>query len=292
VACADAAALVALLLAGPHRYPRRHVGAEEFRKTMSAIHVGGTFKITGENRHPEADALLLNNVDVRGARIVDIGASDGSTAVDLIPKLNGLKSYVIADLFLRLTVVRAWRHSFFDKDEQCILVAGPRCIAWPGLSKAVHGLYWPLISLARRQPGPRQEVLLVNPSMRALMASDKRISYREHSVFEKWAGEPPDVIKVANLLRRLYFPDDTIRAALRAVLESLPDGGHLLIVDNPRLNGVDPRAGLYRRRGDHFEVVDRTPNTPEIDDLIVTTRSSDPSAHRSITRSRFDSLAR
>jgi hypothetical protein len=264
------------------------VGPEEFRKTMSAIHVGGTFKITGGNRHPEADQLLLNNVDVRNATIVDIGASDGSTALDLISKLPGFKSYVIADLFLRLTVVSAWRHSFFfDKDEQCVLVSGPRCIAWPSLSKAVHALYWPLVMMALRRARPRQEVLLLNPSMRALMASDKRVSYREHNVFEKWTGEPPDVIKVANLLRRLYFPDDTIRAALRTVLESLPQGGHLLIVDNPRLNGVGPRAGLYRRHGNHFEVVDRTPNTPEIDDLVVTISSpSSASAAGAPTRGR------
>jgi hypothetical protein len=141
--------------------------------------------------------------------------------------------------------------------------------------------------MALRRARPRQEVLLLNPSMRALMASDKRVSYREHNVFEKWTGEPPDVIKVANLLRRLYFPDDTIRAALRTVLESLPQGGHLLIVDNPRLNGVGPRAGLYRRHGDHFEVVDRTPNTPEIDDLVVTISSpSSASAAGAPTRGR------
>lgn len=45
---------------------------------MNAFQVGGTVKITAENRHPGADALLIQNVDLAHAVIVDIGASDGS----------------------------------------------------------------------------------------------------------------------------------------------------------------------------------------------------------------------
>ena len=62
------------------------------------MHVGGTIKITGGNRHPVADQMLIDNVDLSDATIVDIGASDGSTSVDLIGKLPALKRYVIADL--------------------------------------------------------------------------------------------------------------------------------------------------------------------------------------------------
>src|SRR4051794_23303356 len=63
------------------------VTPEDFRRAMSAIHVGDTIKITEGDRHPAADALLIDNIDLEGAVIVDIGASDGSTSVDLIRKL-------------------------------------------------------------------------------------------------------------------------------------------------------------------------------------------------------------
>ena len=42
---------------------------------MSAFAVGDTIKITGVRRHPDADRLLLDNIDVSNASILDVGAS-------------------------------------------------------------------------------------------------------------------------------------------------------------------------------------------------------------------------
>ncbi len=81
--------------------------------------------------------------------------------------------------------------------------------------------------------------------------------------------DPPDVIKVANLLRRLYFSDEDICRALRSLLASLDEGGHLLILDNPRIPGIDIRAGLFRRSQDRFELVATTTEEPEILDLVL-----------------------
>jgi chemotaxis methyl-accepting protein methylase len=102
------------------------------------------------------------------------------------------------------------------------------------------------------------------------MATDARVSYRVHDIFQPWSGPAPNIIKVANLLRRLYFDDARIVSALRSLLASLQDGGHLLIVDNPRMKNTPPRGGLYRRDGDRFVPVAQTVGTPEIDDLIRT----------------------
>jgi hypothetical protein len=113
-------------------------------------------------------------------------------------------------------------------------------------------------------------VLLLGPEARQLMRRDARVSTRVHDVFEPWPSPAPSVIKVANLLRRLYFSDDDIRRALTALLESLDEGGHLLVVDNPRIAGIAVRAGLYRREGGRFVQVARTPDEPEIADLLAT----------------------
>lgn len=241
---------------------------------MSSIYVGGTIKITGGDRHPETDRLLIDSVDLSSARIADIGASDGSTSVDLIAKVPDFASYVIADLYLTLRAVRVGSHTvLFDSSGRCVLVAGRRLSAWPELSRAVRTLYRPLISSASaRLDAHGREVLLVNPDARRLIAQDPRITYRTHDVFTPWDGDRPDVIKVANLLRRLYFDDADLLRALRAVHASLPEGGHLLLVDNPRLADPSPRAGVWRRQGPEFVEVARL-GEPEIADLVGQVRA-------------------
>lgn len=241
---------------------------DDFRSAMSILHVGETIKITGTGRHSVADALLLDNVDLRGASLVDLGASDGTTSAELIATLpSDFASYVMADLYLTLQAVEVGRCVlFFDADGTCVLVAGRRLLAWPTLSRTVRWLCAPVLFRARRRPG--REVLLLGPEARWLTSSDPRISTRIHDVFQPWPGSAPDVIKVANLLRRLYFSDEDILRALTALLASLEDGGHLLILDNPRLPGIAVRAGLYRREAGRFQLVVQTPHAPEIADLL------------------------
>jgi hypothetical protein len=235
---------------------------------MSIIHVGETIKITGTDRHGAADALLLDNVDLAGAALVDLGASDGSTSAELLAKLPAdFGSYTIADLYLTLRAVDLGRSVvFFDPDGTCILVAGRRLLAWPSLARTVRILCAPLIARARRRPG--REVLLLGPEARRWTNSDPRVTARVHDVFQPWPSPAPDVIKVANVLRRLYFSDEEILRALQALLDSLEDGGHLLILDNPRVAGIDLRAGLYRRADGRFQPVAETPEVPEIADLL------------------------
>lgn len=243
--------------------------ADAFRRVMSALHVGNTIKITGIDRHPEADALLVENVQVENAAILDIGASDGSTSVDLIKKLPGFRSYTITDLFFYLQAARVGSHVVFhDQDGKAILVAGRRMVAWPSLSRLVRAIYWPVIRRASRPGTIQARVLLLNPEARLVISTDPRVDFRAHDVFTPWDGPTPDIIKVANLLRRLYFDDDQIRRGLRALLSSLDEGGHLLLVDNPRIPGIDERACLYRRQGGRFALIGQTPHPAEIDDLV------------------------
>jgi hypothetical protein len=242
---------------------------ESFREAMTSIYVGGTIKITGSGRHPESGQLLLDTVDLTEATIVDIGASDGSTSVDLVAQLGAFRRYVIADLYIALSAVEVGSHTLlFDDADECVLVVGNRLMAWPELSRAVGVAYAPLIAAARRRKGTAREVLLLNPSARQLIRSDDRVEYRKHDVFGPWEGPKPDVIKVANLLRRLYFSDEDLLRALRALRDNLPEGGHLMLVDNPRIANTPPRAGIYRREGERLTEVARL-GEPEIADLAA-----------------------
>ena len=110
-------------------------------------------------------------------------------------------------------------------------------------------------------------MLLLNPAVRRRLAADERVSYQVHDIFRPWSGSAPDVIKVANLLRRLYFSDEDLLAALEVLHDSLPEGGHLLVVDNPRAADPPPRAGVWRRADQRFVEVARH-GEPEIADLV------------------------
>ncbi len=59
------------------------VDAEDFQAVMSSIHVGSTIKITGSGRHLAGNALLAEHVDLAGRRVVDLGASDGTSSLEL-----------------------------------------------------------------------------------------------------------------------------------------------------------------------------------------------------------------
>lgn len=244
--------------------------ADSFRTAMSAVHVGQTIKITGTDRHPESDAMILAHLDLANAVIVDMGASDGSTSVDLIRKLPGFESYTMADLFFHLSALRVGRRTvFYDPTGMAILVVGPRMIGWPSQSRPVRAVYSAVLRKAARSPEVRTDLLLLNPDARRILADDQRVSYCVHDVFQTWKGRPPTLIKAANLLRRLYFTDDQIRAAVGALHESLSKDGHLLVVDNPRLAGISERAGLYRKRDRRFVRIASTDHPAEIDDLII-----------------------
>ena len=253
--------------------------AETFRRAMSALHVGDTIKITGSNRHPQSDSLLLEHLDpatLAQAAIVDIGASDGSTSVDLITRLPNFRSYAIVDLYLHLTARTVGsRTVYYDPTGQLVLIVGRRVVAWPSLSEPVRMAYRRTIRAAT-QPGAERQVLLLNPAARALVESDERVSYRVHDVFTAWTGPKPTVVKVANLLRRLYFTDDRILVALERLNDMLEDDGYLLVVDNPRIAGISERGGLYRKAGTRFEPVATTEHPPEIADLVARVGTGDP----------------
>jgi hypothetical protein len=245
------------------------VDPDLFRTIMSQVYIGGTIKITGANRHPEADDLLVRNVDVTGMAIADIGASDGSTSLDLMEKLPDFGSFTIADLHLKISAVRVGhRWVFFDVDGACVMISGRRTVAWPGQSGWVHAACLPTIRKAVKLSASGRDVQLINPAVRRRMAEDSRISTKIHDVFTVWPDPKPDVIKVANLLRRLYFPDDRLLEGLNALTTSLPEGGHLLIAENPRSGDLTHRGGLYRRAGGKLIVVAQTDPEPELAPMI------------------------
>lgn len=240
-----------------------------FGRLVSGLHGGTSTATTGAVRHEEADRLLTDNVDTTAARVVDLGASDGTSTLDLLRALPGVRELIIADRHLRATVVRTRKSMVvLDDSGNCVLVATRRMLAWPGRSRVVAALIRPLSRRARRRIESGTPIALLNPALSELMATDQRINTRFHDVFTVWPEPKPDVIKVANLLRRQNFSDEKLLEGLNALIASLPEDGHLLLVDNPRTADPTPRAGLYRRVEGRLDLVAQTRRDPELADLI------------------------
>lgn len=236
---------------------------QQFERAMFNIHLGGTAKITWRGRQTAADQLLLDHVPLDGARIVEMGASDGSTAVDLIGRLGDrFASYLITDRFVRIEAVKYGGWTILFRDGLGVVVAGRRVVAWPQMAPWMAKALAPVLAAAARRP--RSEILMLNPDARAILDRDPRVTWAEHDVFVPLA-EPADVIKVGNLLRPVYFTDDQIRVALRAIHASLADSGHLLIADHLR----ESAGSLFRRTETGFAVVAVTDPRSEIHDLVA-----------------------
>jgi chemotaxis methyl-accepting protein methylase len=76
-----------------------------------------------------------------------------------------------------------------------------------------------------------------------------------------------DVIRVANLVQRVYFDDDTLRKIVINLRDRLRDGG-ILIICRTTENGVN-HATIFRRTGDCF-VFDASINDgAEVRDLVL-----------------------
>lgn len=155
----------------------------EYRTAMSALEVGGIYKITGSHRPPEADVLAVEHLSLSGATIADIGASDGSAALDFLRSISEFKSYVVADrnLYVKHRTYRG-RSFFYDQEGNWILVVGSRTLAWPASSALVPLLYGRGAKSASAKV-ESQDLLLLNPEVRRLMETDPRVTAVVHDVF-------------------------------------------------------------------------------------------------------------
>lgn len=207
----------------------------EYSRAMSTLQFGVTFKTTRPGRQEQSNRFVLQLY--RGSKpvILDVGASDGSTSLDLMRALEGnFERYFVTDLNLSTRCGSDHRGVlyFLDHDEVCVLRASKRFLVYSELSGACFPLPLMAKSLlagARRVSNWR-EVFLIQPELASLAARDSRISIMRYDVFAPWTGERPDLIKVANLLNPKYFTDQQMREALRVQCSHLAPNGRLLLV--------------------------------------------------------------
>jgi SAM-dependent methyltransferase len=240
--------------------------AKKVTEAISAMKFGTTFKTTADQRHRQADDLLLSDGVSPHEIILDIGASDGITSLNLIERLGSdFKTYFVTDYNLYTDAFRKGNKVFFfDTEDRCILIAGPLFVFYPQDSNLVRKLFQRSIPRLLQAKNSGKRITLIQPALKKQQATDPRIQVERYNIFEAWTGKQPTVVKVANVLNAGYFPNEVIIQALRNLHQTLPPGGRLLIVENRQ----QIQAGLYRREENGFAEIS-TVNTPDIHHLIT-----------------------
>jgi hypothetical protein len=222
--------------------PRRLASGElsglsplEFSNAVSSMQFGVTFKTTRPGREEHSNRFISQVYRGLKPVILDVGASDGSTSLDLIRTLGGgFGRYFVTDLNLstRCGRDRSGVLYFHDHEGKCVLRASRRFLVYSEVKGASFPLAWIAKALiaGSRSIVEWNEVLLIQPELVAIAAHDSRLEIKRYDVFTPWEGMRPDLIKVANLLNGKYFTDIQMRKALTVQCANVTMNGRLLLV--------------------------------------------------------------
>ncbi len=234
----------------PLAYDPSALSPAEFSGGVTALQFDGIYKTTYPGRHEQSTRFVAELYRQSTPVILDVGASDGSTSVDLIRALgSNFGRYFVTDLTLSALCGYDSRGIvyFLDKNGQCMLRASNSFIVYSNTKGAWAplALFSNILMCRYRNVANWHDVLLIQPELLRLSTGDQRITIERYDMFTPWTGPRPDLIKVANLLTSEYFSDAQIREALRVQYSTLARHGRLLLIAQD--NGVE-RFSVFRKR--------------------------------------------
>ncbi|MBI9080010.1 MAG: hypothetical protein JEY79_09765 [Pseudodesulfovibrio sp.] len=207
-----------------------------FALGTSSLKIGKIFKTTGLERTNMADDLLLKIAQEKSKpSLMEIGVSDGSSALGLLIRSDVFGRVVLTDRFSRFYVRKIpFGKVFLDAEER---LYGVKLLCF-------------FVFLSPRTVSNVSEYVVievVNPILREKYGI-KAIT--RFNMFEDVLDEPVDIIKCANILNKAYFSDEEIHAAVKNICRSLNDGGSIVVTQNNE-QYVDGEAGfILRKEGD------------------------------------------
>jgi hypothetical protein len=246
------------------------VPPEEFSLYVSTVRVGRTWKSTHAGRHAQSDELILELANAHSKPvIIDIGASDGTTSLELIERLGGaFRRYYVTDKIYYVDYRNVGEVTYFyDRETQRPFLRASNWIVAYDDDDALpllRGIARRLLAAAPAHDEDRLEQLSLGlPALRDLAGRDARVSICEYDILQPWTGDRADIVKVANVLNPSYFSDADATSAARNLKAALEDGGHLIVIDNrhdaasylqPRHRAPAPveRYSLFRKVGDRL----------------------------------------
>ncbi len=257
--------------------PERLACAKRFSEVLSRICIGQTTKSTRIDRMNLMDEALLSLLGNSGGvpfKVLDIGASDGTSTHKLVEriteKFKSKTEAVALDLYVELAEFTKWpfREYRFNDGYQVLICAGPFgfqlspiAVARRPVEKTVGRWVSKLPFLSNRMKKGRAWSLL-NP-----MIQDGTVRLVEGSIFEASAEfiDAFDLVRVSNVLNLGYFSEQLIKLGLQTAQKYVKDGGYLIISRNQKSSGGEIEHGtIWRRTGSRFDVAKVVGNGSEI----------------------------
>jgi hypothetical protein len=258
-----------------------------------------TGKTTWSGRFDRIDAEIAEIARERfrdGLACLDLGVSDGTTAVELFRKLEDISglNYTMTDMNGRVFIRRGPLFTDVCDDDGSLVQfgVGPFVIPVTRLShfhplQLVNRLLFGL-ALSRREQVHREweadmaadegrsnwrQASLLVPEAQSLVANDPRVDFRRINLFSP-PGNQYQFVRMMNVLNLqkgdFGFSRDEVVEGLRSVLGLVRDGGLLLVGRTSRSNQGDlvTRATLVEKEGPTLRAIWRMEGGSELEPLL------------------------
>jgi len=209
----------------------------EYNRIMRDICVDGVFKTTSQHRLVKTDEIIvdfLRSMKKRECAILDVGASDGTTTLDLHERIKAaLPGHNVAITMIDRNVHMARFegrvvNEYRDSSGKPLMVQlGRLGFRYPRSEyrfDILHNLLMKVYSEFREKLEFRksEEYMLINP----LVSRTETIQVIEQDLFKvDQLGKKFDVIRACNVLNDVYFSKEQIQTAERLFCSIMNDGG-------------------------------------------------------------------
>jgi hypothetical protein len=237
-----------------------------FTSAVSTFKFGATFKSTQKARFPLTILEIASLQFEKRLVVVDVGASDGSTSLDLMQAIP-FEKYYVTDLnikvFYEVSGDITW---FYDEKGTCILRVTDKWVIYPETGGAIFPFDRISRSLFKHAPKWKSDaarIMLINPVLQA--RKEINIFIEKHNILETWPHEKADLIIAANILNQSYFTTSEIKQALMNMLAALDGSGWIAIIDNR----PNEKATIFQFVEGNIRVEKRINGGTDIENLVL-----------------------
>jgi hypothetical protein len=207
--------------------------AAAFASAVSILKFGATFKMTHGGRYPRTIAQMADIRFDAPPVILDVGASDGSTSLDVMAALE-FQTFYCTDLNIECRVVQrgGWTY-FFSPDGVPSVAASGTWVVYNDWKQAIAPFGFAAREVFRKAPelsADARRIELLNPALKQRLG--ERVRTQRHNVLDPWPGENCDLVIAANILNRTYFSDSQLQQIVRNLRIALKPRGWIALIDN------------------------------------------------------------
>lgn len=204
-----------------------------FTSIVSELKFGKTFKTTQKKRFPLTAQELAGLEFQTQPVILDVGASDGSTSIDVM-KAVPFEKYYLTDLNIEVFYnISGGTTYFYNERGDNIMMVTDKWVVYFDADGVIFPFDKILQLINKHIPKSmhdKERIFLIHPELQAL--NDGRVTILKHNMFETWPHEKVDLVIAANVLNLSYFSTSEILNALKNLVSSLKENGRIVIIDN------------------------------------------------------------